>query len=356
MRLARPKINLADFDEMLNFEQKDEGASVPQGRIPAPGTEPTHDGILEMDFSQMEPFPEHKFKLYEGQQLDDMVESIRQFGILLPIILWHTGERKYIILSGHNRRNAAMLAGLTKGPVIVRENLTHDEATLIVTETNLRQRSFADMSHSERAYCLAQHYEALKSQGRRNDLLTEIEMLLNPHESRENPTSSQLVTKLRSDEKLGEEYGLSHAKVARYIRLAGLNEELIKRVDTGEISFLAAYDLSFVEDTGKQQRIADLMVSEGYKLDMKKAELLRNYYETGKLTDVTTTQILSGEKTRKPKSDKPQPIKVKTSVITKYFTAGQSAKEIEETIDRALEIYFNCQNGETDFPEETGEE
>lgn len=356
MRLARPKINLADFDEMLNFEQKDDGASKPQGRIPAPGTEPTHDGILEMDFSQMEPFPEHKFKLYEGQQLDDMVESIRQFGILLPIILWHTGEGKYIILSGHNRRNAAMLAGLTKGPVIVRENLTHDEATLIVTETNLRQRSFADMSHSERAYCLAQHYEALKSQGRRNDLLTEIEMLLNPHESRENPTSSQLVTKLRSDEKLGEEYGLSHAKVARYIRLAGLNEELIKRVDTGEISFLAAYDLSFVEDTEKQQRIADLMVSEGYKLDMKKAGLLRNYYETGKLTDVTTTQILSGEKTRKPKSDKPQYIKVKTSVITKYFTAGQSAKEIEETIDRALEIYFNCQNGETDFPEETGEE
>ena len=82
-----------------------------------------------MDFSQMEPFPEHKFKLYEGQQLNDMVESIRQSGILLPIILWHTGEGKYIILSGHNRRNAAMLAGLTKGPVIIRENLTHDEAT-----------------------------------------------------------------------------------------------------------------------------------------------------------------------------------------------------------------------------------
>ena len=356
MRLARPKINLADFDEMLNFEQKDDGASKPQGRIPAPGTEPTHDGILEMDFSQMEPFPEHKFKLYEGQQLDDMVESIRQFGILLPIILWHTGEGKYIILSGHNRRNAAMLAGLTKGPVIVRENLTHDEATLIVTETNLRQRSFADMSHSERAYCLAQHYEALKSQGRRNDLLTEIEMLLNPHETRENPTSVQVEQKLESREKVGQEYGLSASKVGRYIKISSLIEPLLMRVDTGEIAFLAAYDLSFVEDTEKQQRIADLMVSEGYKLDMKKAELLRNYYETGKLTDVTTTQILSGEKTRKPKSDKPQYIKVKTSVITKYFTAGQSAKEIEETIDRALEIYFNCQNVETDFPEETGEE
>lgn len=354
MRLARPKINLADFNEMLNFDSKEEAVPAPQGHIP--GTELVHNGILEMDFSQMEPFPEHKFKLYEGQQLNDMVESIRQFGILLPIILWHTGEGKYIILSGHNRRNAAMLAGLTKGPVIIRANLTHDEATLIVTETNLRQRSFADMSHSERAYCLAQHYEALKSQGRRNDLLTEIEMLLNPHESRENSTSSEVQTKLRADEKIGQEYDLSRDKVAKYIRISKLVPPLIERVDTAEIAFLAAYDLSFVEDTEKQQQIADLMVSDGYKLDMKKAELLRNYYETGKLTDITMTQILSGEKTRKPKSDKPQPVKVKPAVITKYFTAGQSVKEIEETIDRALELYFDNQNGKAGFPEKTGEE
>ncbi len=108
-------------------------------------------GILEMDFSQIESFPNHRFRLYEGQQLDDMVESIRQFGILLPIILWHTEDGRYIILSGHNRKNAAQLGGLTQGPVIIRENLTHEDAVLIVTETNLRQRSFSDMSYSERA-------------------------------------------------------------------------------------------------------------------------------------------------------------------------------------------------------------
>ena len=367
MRLGRPRINLEDFDDMLNFEPGKEdmpasaktSLSVPEASsglalvsVSDQGAAPGQGNILEMDFAQMEPFPEHKFKLYEGQQLDDMVESIRQFGILLPIILWHTGEGKHIILSGHNRRNAAMLAGLTKGPVIIREGLTHDEAVLIVTETNLRQRSFADMSHSERAYCLAQHYEALKSQGRRNDLLTEIEMLLKPHESRENPTSSQVETKLRSDEKLGEEYGLSHAKVARYIRLAGLDAELLKRVDTGEIAFLAAYDLSFVGDATKQQRIANLLASNGYKLDMKKAELIRSHYENGKLTDTALVQILSGEKTRKPKGDRPKPCKVKPAVITKYFTAGQSTKEIEETIDRALEFYFNSQNEEKDFLEE----
>lgn len=146
--MGKPRVNLEDFSEMLNFGAA-QGKEAAECSTMVPASVQEQGGIQEMDFAQMEPFPNHKFKLYEGQQLADMVESIRQFGILLPIILWH------------------------------------DEAVLIVTETNLRQRSFGDMSHSEGAYCLAQHYEALKSQGRRNDLLDEIEMLLNPHESSE---------------------------------------------------------------------------------------------------------------------------------------------------------------------------
>ena len=176
--MGKPRVNLEDFSDMLHFDTEQEKVVTESpAALSAQGESPEPAGILEMDFARMEPFPNHKFKLYEGQQLADMVESIRQFGVLLPIILWHNGDGKYIILSGHNRHNAALLAGLSKGPVIIKENLTYDEAVLIVTETNLRQRSFGDMSHSERAYCLAQHYEALKSQGRRNDLLDEIEML-----------------------------------------------------------------------------------------------------------------------------------------------------------------------------------
>lgn len=342
--MGKPKINLSDFDEMLNFEQEEETPVMESSTALVT----QNSGALEMEFDLMESFPNHKFKLYEGQQLADMVESIRQFGILLPIILWHTDGGRYIILSGHNRRNAAQLAGLTQGPVIVRENLSHDEAVLIVTETNLRQRSFADMTHSERAYCLAQHYKALKSQGKRNDLLMEIETLLNPHESCENGTLSEVQTKLRSDEKVAQNYGLSRDKVAKYIRISNLIESLISKVDAEEIAFLAAYDLSFVADNAKQQQIADLMESDSYKVDMKKAELLRSYYETGKLTDTAIIQILSGEKTRKPRSSKPQPIKVKPAVITKYFTAQQTAKEIEETIDRALAFYFENQERKTE--------
>lgn len=350
--MGKPRVNLEDFSDMLHFDTEQEKAATDIPAVVfAQGEAQEPAGILEMDFARMEPFPNHKFKLYEGQQLADMVESIRQFGVLLPIILWHNEDGKYIILSGHNRHNAALLAGLSKGPVIIKENLTYDEAVLIVTETNLRQRSFGDMSHSERAYCLAQHYEALKSQGRRNDLLDEIEMLLNPHESRENPTSVQVEQKLESRGKVGQEYGLSASKVGRYIKIATLIEPLLMRVDTGEIPFLAAYDLSFIGDGDRQRQIAELMESDNYKVDMKKAELLRSYYETGKLNDTTAVQILSGEKTRKPKNNKPQPFKVKSAVITKYFTAGQSAKEIEDTIDRALTLYFENLH----IPEEQGE-
>ena len=154
--------------------------------------------------------------------------------------------------------------------------------------------------------------------------MAEIETLLNPHEIKENQTSAEVQHRLKSRDKIGQEYGLSRDKVAKYIRLAGLVSDLMERVDTGEIAFLAAYDLSFVEDTAKQQQIADLMESDSYKVDMKKAGV----------------RILSGEKTRKPKSDKPQPFKIKPTVISKYFTTQQTTKEIEEIIDRALAFYF----------------
>ncbi len=341
MATPKPKARFVDFQEMLSIEPQ-HGITSKSDTAPAP----VQGGITEMDFNIMESFPNHRFRLYEGQQLDDMVESIRQFGILLPIILWHTEDGRYIILSGHNRKNAAQLAGLTRGPVIIRKNLTHEDAILIVTETNLRQRSFSDMSHSERSYCLAQHYEAMKRQGKRNDLLAEIEMLLNPHDTSENETLAEPQHKLKSREKLGQDYGLSRDKVAKYIRISNLIEPLIAKVDTEEIAFLAAYDLSFVEDTAKQHQISDLMESDSYKVDMKKAELLRSYYETGKLTDTAVVQILSGEKTRKLKSSKPQPLKIKPAVIFKYFTPQQTQKEIEETIDKALALYFANQNKE----------
>ncbi len=321
-----PKLNMEELEDMFKFNEQPQEKSV-------------QNGIMELEFDLMESFPNHKFKLYEGQQLADMVESIKNFGVLLPIILWLT-EGKYTILSGHNRKNAAVLAGFTKAPVIIKENLTHEEATLIVTETNLRQRSFYDLSHSERAFCLAQHYEALKSQGKRNDILEEIEMLLNPSKINDSDTCSHMPNRLKSLQKVGNEYGLSKDKVARYVRISTLNQEFLVKLDNGEIAFLSAYELSFINKE-TQRQIISLMETDNFKLDMKKAELLRQYYEKGNLSETIIYQILSGEKSRKPKSDKPQAIKVTQTIVSKYFTKENTPKEISETIDKALEFYFS---------------
>jgi ParB family chromosome partitioning protein len=299
------------------------------------------NGLVEMDFSQIKPFPGHIFKLYEGQRLEDMIESIKQFGIIFPIILWQTENNVYTILSGHNRVNAAKIAGLTKAPVVIKTDLTQDEAVLFVTETNLRQRSFTDLSHSERALCLSQHYEAMKCQGKRNDLIKEIERLIKPHSDSVQESSSQVGT--RSNEKLGKDYGLSRNQVARYIRLATLNPTLLAYVDTGNIAFLAGYDISFIENQDIQTIISDKIKHKCYKVDMKMAKLLREYYKLNNLTEQKIEQIMSGESTRKPKSDKPKSFQVKAVTIGKHFTNGQSKAEIEEIIDKALSMYFSKQ-------------
>lgn len=321
---------LSHMDDIFEFEKKEKSPKVV--------TEPRAGELVEMEFDRMESFPGHKFKLYTGQRLQDMINSIREFGILEPLILWKH-EEKLTILSGHNRENAAKLAGHTKGPVIIKENLSYEDAVLIVTETNLRQRSFADLSYSERAFCLKQHYDAIKSQGRRNDLLKEIEDLMNPHEIKENPTLLENPTKLRSDEKVGDEYGLSRDKIVRYLRIATLTPSLLDYLDTKRLGFEAAYDISFVKEA-QQFLIAEMIEKEGFTMDTKKSALLHSYAKSGSLTDELIRQIVSGERARKPKSNKAKPIQIKGTVITKYFTEKQSRKEIEETIEKALDLYF----------------
>lgn len=321
--------SLDGMDDLFDFQTKEQASQPGQGGA---GTEP-----MEMDFDRMEPFPDHKFKLYTGQRLTDMVESIREFGILEPLILWKHEDR-HTILSGHNRVNAAKLAGLTKGPVVVREDLSYEDAVLIVTETNLRQRSFDDLSPSEKAFCLKQHYDAIKSQGRRSDLLRELEELLNPHEIGENGTSLRNPKKLNAGAALSEEYGLSRDRIARNLKIATLTPTLLDCLDAKNLGFEAAYDISFVEPE-LQQVIAELIVRENFRIDTKKSALLHDYARKGKLTEERIRQIITEKKTKKPKSSS-QPIRIKETVINRFFDNQQSRKEIEETIIKALELYF----------------
>ena len=298
---------------------------------------PNDPAVLEI--SDLVPFSNHPFKLYEGERLDDMVRSIKELGVLMPIIVRPNEDETYEILSGHNRANAAKLAGLTEIPVIIKTGLTDDEAKLIVTETNLVQRSFADLSHSERAVALKQHMDAISKQGKRNDLISEIKKLSNPNEIKENETSYLLDTKSRSNEKTGAQYGLSSASVARYIRISFLIEPLQQRIDNNEIGLYPAVSLSYLTET-EQTELNTILNTTSYKIDMKKADTMRNFSKRKQLSDENILLILSGEidKAKKPKL--PRPLKIKHKVYSKYFSQDTKQSEMETIIDQALSEYF----------------
>lgn len=304
------------------------------------GDDKKENDKCELDIKNLVPFNNHPFKIYEGQRLDDMVQSIKELGVLLPIIVRKVvsiTEEKYEILSGHNRVNAAKLAGLEKVPAIIKENLSDDEALLIVTETNLMQRSFSDLSISEKAKSLKVHYDALSNQGMRTDILEQIKKHLNTDDFNDNSTSCQFGTKLRTDEKLGEKYNLSRRSVARFIKINELNSELLEQVDEGDIPFVAGVELAFLKEE-EQQDLFEILSEEEYKIDLKKSKALKEESRNSNLTPDRIRLILSGELDKKKKKGDVS-IKIKEETIQTYFK-GKNNKEIQETIAKAIVKYF----------------
>lgn len=332
MATKRPVPKLASIDELLLLSEQPQETSDQNG------------GIQFITINKIRFFKDHPFRLYEGERLTDMANSIESNGVLVPVIIRRieTDENgcDFEMLAGHNRMNAALLIGLEHLPAIVKENLTDEEALMYVVETNVLQRSFSEMLPSEKAKVLSLRYSDMFSQGKRNDIVEELQKLENPQHIKENETSSLVGAKLRSDEKLGNEYGLSKNTVARLLRIDHLIVELKRRVDDGEIGIYPAVSLSYLPET-EQSFVEEVLTQNEYKVDMKKAELLRSY--SGKLTGEQAAKILSGEATRKPRSKSPAPFKLKHKVYAKYFSPGTKASEVEEIIDKALDMYFSHQ-------------
>lgn len=289
------------------------------------------------------PYPNHPFKLYEGERFSDMVRSVKDMGVLLPIIVRpfflkdEEGER-YEILSGHNRVNAAREAGLEEVPAIIRRDLSEADAELIVTETNLIQRGFESLSFSEKAISLKRHMDAIKQQGKRTDLIEEIDNMINIGETEENETSNLIKKRLRSNEKIAEKYGLSSSNVNRYIRLTYLTESLMNRVDLEKIGLYAAVSLSYLAPD-EQTKVNRVLDETKYKINIKKAAMLRDFSEKEKLTSEAVFKIISGEIDKKAKRRSPLPLKIKHSIYSKYFDANTTQSEMESVIDKALEAY-----------------
>ena len=279
----------------------------------------------EISVELLMPFIAHPFELYEGQRLTDMVESVRANGIFTPIIARPFDEGKYEILSGHNRVAAARGAGLETVPAVVREGLSDDEALFIVTETNIIQRAFADLKHSERAIVIAVHYESMKKKsGYRSDLLEGIE----------DGTYSPVANRSSMGE-LGERYGLSKDTIARYLRVSKLSDELKVRLDSGEIAMRVAVTLSYLRVS--EQKEVEKQLADGRKLSIKIANLLREESAKGELSKRYIKRLF--EPSFYP--PKVKPVKFSGEFLSEFFESYRTPEEIEETVAEALRAYFN---------------
>lgn len=330
---AKPRLKNLDDLFLLNggenpLEQQDNTVRHPAQR--------QHSTLAIADLI---PFSKHPFRLYEGERLSDMVESIRQHGVLIPILVRRTKDCLEI-LSGHNRVNAAKLAGLEKVPGIVMENISDDEAWIYVIETNLMQRSFSEMRHSEKAAVIAMYHSKLFSQGKRNDIIRELKRLENPNQDEDYTTSAQSEQKLTSRDFVAQAYGLDRNTVARYLRVFQLTANLKLRLDAGEIGFIASVTLSFLSEQ-EQFELDKCIELNRFKVDGKKANLLREYSENRNLDEEKIYLILSGEIGKKPKPNRTPTVKVSKKIYTQYFRPEQSPKEIQAIVEKALSLYFS---------------
>lgn len=293
------------------------------------------NGITMLPTNEIRPFHNHPFRLYEGERLQDMVESVKEHGILNPVIV-RKYNGTYEMLSGHNRQNAAMIAGIEEIPAIVKEKLTDEEAYVYVIETNLMQRSFTDLTTTEKAAVLAERYDKVMSQGKKNEIIKELEELQGVKSS-----CGHCDHKFKSRDGVGEEYGLSGSTVARLLRVNNLIPDLKKMVDEGSLPLLAGVQISYLPE--QCQKIA-LKVSKesGVAINKDIAIKIRN----APMTEKGIREAIAGIQPEPHplglvEEEKPmfKPIRLSSNIREKYFQ-GTDTKEIESIVDRALEAWF----------------
>ena len=340
-----PNINprIRSLDDLLGVAQGVENTAAAENK-PA---QPVNTGIQMLPPQIIRGFRGHPFRLYEGDRLNDLVESISENGVLVPAIVRKIEPDEngfeYEMLAGHNRQNAASLAH-RELPCIIKENLSDQDAWIYVIETNVLQRSFSEMLPSEKAAVLALRYSKMICQGRRNDIIEELKKLENPDEIKEKETGGSDFHRIKSRDALGADYNLTGRSVATYIRINELSVALKIRIDDGEFTIAAAVQLSYLAQ--EEQQMVEAVLSENeYKVNEGKAVLLREY--TGKLTPERAEQILSGEFSRKPRKSTAAAFKVKPAIYKKYFTSSISQKEFDSIVDEALALYFARQEAAT---------
>lgn len=265
------------------------------------------------------PFPDNPFHVAEDETLSELAESIKEFGIVTPIITRPKEDGDgYEVIAGQRRVRASELAGINTIPAFVLP-LDRDRAIITLVDSNLQRENILP---SERAFAYKMKSEAMKRQGFRTDL-----------------TSSQVVTKLRTDDKVAQGFGVGRMTVQRFIRLTELIPPILQMVDEGKIALTPAVELSFLKKD-EQENLFATMESEEATPSLSQAQRMKQLSQSGRLDMDTIFAIMTEEK-----GNQKEILKINTSKLKKYFPKNTTPKQMEETIIRLLERELQRKRG-----------
>ena len=266
--------------------------------------------IQQIPLSELHAFEGHPFRVVDDEEMQKVVDSVKEFGILTPLIARPDPYGGYEIISGHRRLHASELAGLESVPVIVRE-MDDDEAIICMVDANLQRENILP---SERAWAYRMKLDAMKHQGARSDL-----------------TSSQLGTKLRSDKILADQMGQSRTQVQRYIRLTELQPELLDMVDSKKLAFNPAVELSYLKPD-EQKDFLEAMDAAQTTPSLSQAQRIKKLSQAGMCTLDAMCEVMNEEK-----KDDLSKVTISHEVLRKYFPRSYTPKQMEAQIIKLLD-------------------
>ena len=272
--------------------------------------EEQREQVQQIPIGELFPFKNHPFKVLDDDSMSDTVESVKQYGVLSPLIARPRPKGGYEIISGHRRQHAAELAGLETLPVIVRQ-MDDDAAVVLMVDSNLQRENILP---SERAFAYKMKLEAIKNQGARSDL-----------------TSGQFGPKLHSDEKVARDAGESRKQIQRFIRLTNLIPELLDMVDNKTVSFNPAVELSYLSPEQQQEVIQAMNDTQNFP-SVSQAKRIKKLAQDGTFSTETVVAIM-GE----AKKDELDKVVIKNDTLKKYFPRSYTPRQMEDTIIKLLE-------------------
>lgn len=304
MKSAAKNIQLASYDDLFKTDEERQADA--------------QERVQSLPLDRLMPFPNHPFKVLDDEKMQETVESIKERGVLVPILVRPTNDGNFEIVSGHRRHHASLLAGKTEIPAIVRE-MDDDTAILLMVDSNLQRE---ELLPSEKAFAYKMKLDAMKRQGQRTDL-----------------TCARIAHKsdgIKSRDILAEQIGESKDQIRRYIRLTSLVPDLLNRVDNKMIAFNAAVEVSYLTEP-EQKMLCDAIEREECTPNLKQARRLKQFSQDGKLGENVIDAIMTEEK---PIEDK---LVLKGDVLAKYFPKTYTPSQKQKVIVKLLEDWHKRQ-------------